>query len=623
MRISPRLKVVLHDTLMVALAWELAWLARFNFSFPHSFYWDSQLNALPLVLVTQGLIAWRFGLYRGLWRFASLRDLWNIVRSAALGSLCVMVVLFAVTRLEGVPRSLLILYPIFLIMLLGGSRLAYRVWKDGMLNLRGMANGTRVLVVGAGQAGEAIIREMVRDGSYAPVGMVDDRRDLWRTRIHGVPVVGGVDQLPELCVELSVDLIFLAVPSANNEQMQRIVARCEAAQRQFRTLPRLTDMLAGPAGLKAIREVSIDDLLGREKVRLDWATVHSGLGGRTILISGGGGSIGAELCRQVARLGPARLIVFERCEYNLYRVDMDLRREFPRTPLVTVLGDVCDAVAVRHVFDQYRPDVVFHAAAYKHVPVLEFQPREAVRNNVLGTRICAEEAARAGVATFVLISTDKAVEPASILGATKRLAELVCADMNGRYATRFVTVRFGNVLGSAGSVLPLFQEQIRSGGPVTVTHPDVSRYFMTIPEACELILQAAAMGEGGEIFVLDMGKPVRIAYLAEQVIRLSGKVPGRDIEIEYTGLRPGEKLAERLFHTDEALSPTGHPKILLSRQTQMDSARLSHLLGRLVEAADSCDDDAARALLRDAVIDADAVGAVAGDNNVVTLKRKN
>ncbi|HTT08859.1 MAG TPA: nucleoside-diphosphate sugar epimerase/dehydratase [Gammaproteobacteria bacterium] len=604
---------------MVGLAWQLAWLARFNFYFDQ-IDWRHNLVSMLIVVVTQGMALWPVGLYRGLWRFASIPDLWNILRAVAAGSLCSLLLLFIFTRLEGVPRTTFILYPVFLILFLGGPRLLYRLWKDHGLNFRALSGGRRVLVVGAGQAGETLVRDMLRDGEYLPIGFVDDQPRLWNTQIRGISILGAVERLPEIARLNSAELIMIAIPSATNAQMQRIVALCEQAERPFRTLPRLRDMVDGQAGVKALREVSIDDLLGRLKVQLDWRAIQEGIAGRTILVSGGGGSIGAEICRQIARLGPDALIILERNEFNLYRIEMELRQAFPRLKCHALLGDVADAAAVNHAFATHHPEIVFHAAAYKHVPILQFQVREAARNNILGTWVIANAAIRQGCRKFILISTDKAVNPTSVMGATKRITEIGCEVLNTQGPTRFVTVRFGNVLGSAGSVVPLFQEQIHSGGPVTVTHPEMTRYFMTIPEATQLILQAGAMGRGGEIFVLDMGEPVRIAYLAEQMIRLSGHVPGRDIRIEYTGLRPGERLREELFHQGEQLKPTPHGKILLAQHRPVERQYLEQALKEMIAACETFDEARIFALIRQLI--PEMSGREQPQSNVVALQPK-
>ena len=618
---STRSLIVLHDVGMIAAAWLLAWVARFNFALPPPEDWETCLRALPVVLAIQVGWLWRARLYRSLWRFASLRDLSNIVTSAVLGALCSALALFVINRLDGVPRSVLLLYPVFLIFCLGGPRLAWRAVKEKRLTLKGMEGGQRVLIVGAGAAGEMLLRDMLREGTSTPVGLVDDRAGLERMRIHGVPVLGTIDDVPRLAADLDVDLLLIAIPSASNEQMQRMVERCEQAGRPFRTLPRLQDIVAGRAGQGELREVAIEDLLGRSAVALDWDAIQRRLAGQVILVTGGGGSIGSELCRQLASMGVARLVILERNEHNLYLIERELRASFPHLALEPLLGDVCDERGLGHVFATFRPRLVFHAAAYKHVPIVEAQIREGLRNNVLGTAAVADAAVRAGVEAMVLISTDKAVRPSSVMGATKRFAEMVCERRaQSATATRFVTVRFGNVLGSAGSVVPLFRDQIARGGPITVTHAEATRYFMTIPEASQLILQAAAVGRGGDIFVLDMGQPVNITYLAEQMIRLSGKRPGTDIRIVYTGLRPGEKLREELFHEEENLRATPHPKLLLAAQNRIDGALVDDLLWQMRLACESFDEARLRKLL------VQAVPALAGtqaprESTVVPFKR--
>ncbi|MBI4694008.1 MAG: polysaccharide biosynthesis protein [Gammaproteobacteria bacterium] len=622
MPLSRRNKVILHDAVAIAAAWMIALYARFNFELPPHDNLAHALQALPVVLIVQGLIVQRFGLYRGVWRFASLQDLWNILRAAVLGAGCIGIALFVINRLEGIPRSMTVLYPMFLIGTLGGPRLMYRLWKDRSLSLKQLSSGQRTVIIGAGSGGETLVRDMLRGGGYVPVGFVDDRSSLRKARIHGVPILGAIDQLPRLAQKLQIELVLIAIPSATSAEMRRIVEICERTGLPFRTLPRLQDLVNGGA-LRELRDVSIDDLLGRAKVELDWQTIQSQLAGKAVLVTGGGGSIGSELCRQVARLGAGRLVVFERSEHHLYLVERELRASHPRLDLHCVLGDVCDRPALHHAFATWKPRLVFHAAAYKHVPIVEAQAREGVRNNVLGTHLVTAAADQFGCEACVLISTDKAVRPSSVMGATKRFAELLCEVRNQRSATRFITVRFGNVLGSAGSVVPLFQEQIKSGGPVTVTHPEATRYFMTIPEASQLILQAAAIGQGGEIYVLDMGEPVSISYLAEQMIRLSGRVPGRDIQIVYTGLRPGEKLKEELFRADENLAPTRHEKLLLAGHTQLDAVRIRELFEELMAACEEFAEERIRKLLTEAVPELSQTIPQPQNTTVVQFKRSN
>lgn len=587
-RVHPRLAVVLHDLLMVWAAWLISNALRFSLV-PNAPSFTLFPPELPVVLVAQGVVLWWTGLYRGLWRFASLPDLWNIARACLLGALAVFSALFLLTRLENVPRTVMALYPLTLLVCLGAPRWLYRFWKDSRYGGAPRLQPLRVLVIGAGSAGEALVRDLRREGRFRPLGLIDDNRALRGAKVHGVPVLGDLDQLAQIAREVAAEMLLIAMPSASNQQMQRAVERCEDSGLPFRTVPRLQDVIDGRSSFNQLKEVAIEDLLGRDPVALDWTAIRTGLSGRRVLVSGGGGSIGSELCRQVARLGVSSLIVLEQSEYNLYRIEQELCAEFPELLVVPVLGDCGDPAVAEYALSEFRPELVFHAAAYKHVPLLEGMVREAVRNNVLSTQVLAQAALRHGVGSFVLISSDKAVNPANVMGASKRLAELLCQTLQGQGGTRFVTVRFGNVLDSAGSVVPLFREQIRRGGPVTVTHPEITRYFMTIPEACQLILQAATLGEGGEIFALDMGQPVKIQYLAEQMIRLAGKRPGEDIRIEFTGLRAGEKLFEELFHPQEDYQPTRHPKIMLAQPRELAAQSIQQQLLRLRQASQQYD----------------------------------
>jgi FlaA1/EpsC-like NDP-sugar epimerase len=550
----------------------VAWFAAYWLSFDLGVF---PVDALPivirdllLVIPIQASVFWVFGLYRGVWRFASLPDLVRIGKAVTVGLLLSVVVIYAVFRLDGVPRSVPVMYGILLGCLLSMPRLIYRWMKDYRYHFR---SARRVLIVGAGQAGEMLARDLLRTRrqAYQPVVFVDDDRQKWGKEIHGVRVTGSCDLMPNVVDELAIDLVMLALPSAHPAEMRRIVELAENCGVPFRTVPHMDDLVTGHVSIEELRRVHIEDLLGREPVSLDWPRIRSGLTGKVILVTGAGGSIGSELCQQIADLEPAVLILFENCEFNLYSAELDLRERFPQLSLHAHLGDITDKVATERVLEKYRPQVVFHAAAYKHVPMLESQIREAARNNILGTQIVADAAANNGADVFVLISTDKAVNPANVMGATKRVAEIYCQNLNAYSTTSFITVRFGNVLGSAGSVVPLFHKQIKAGGPVTLTHPEMERYFMTVREACQLIMQAGVLGGGGEIFVLDMGKRVKIRYLAEQMILLSGKVPGRDIRIEYTGLRPGEKLYEELFHEREKLMATEHEQILQAQYREM------------------------------------------------------
>ena len=599
-----------HDLLMVPVAWFGAYWLRFNLdSFPPGFF-DQAIVLLPVVWIVQGGMFWYFGLYRGIWRFASIPDLMRIIKAVSAGVVVTAAASFILTRLQGVPRSVFILDGILLVLLLGGPRFVYRLVKDHNLyqwiqnrNLSANAESKNALIVGAGKAGETLARDLLRDpsGSYLPVAFADDDRGKIRKEIHGIPVAGSCYEIPQIVARLGIDLIIIALPAATARQIRRIVEISETTGLPFRILPQLQDLVSGRASLKDLRDVRIEDLLGREPVELDWQAITEATRGKTVLVTGGGGSIGAELCRQLARLKPARLIILDRSEFNLYSIDIELRQSMPDLALISLLVDINDAVQMEQILRAYPPSVIYHAAAYKHVPILEDQARAAVVNNVLGTRLVAGLAERFGCESFVMVSTDKAVNPANVMGASKRVAEMYCQGMNARSKTRFITVRFGNVLGSSGSVIPLFQQQIAQGGPVTVTHPEISRYFMTIPEACQLILQAGVIGRGGEIYVLDMGEPVKISYLAEQLIRLSGKTPGEDIEIVYIGLRPGEKLYEELFHDAEELAETSHPKILLAQCRMMDKDALERSLDVMQLACDAGDDTALRSILAELV----------------------
>ncbi len=575
--------VVLHDLLMVAGAWLLAFLVRQDLH-PSAMTWAPALKSLGPVVGIQAFVFWWIGLYRRVWRFAGLSDALNIVRAVVGGILAIAGFLFLWNRLEGIPRSILVLYPLFLTAFLCGPRLLFRTWKDRHGRPTKGTVAQRVLALGAGAAGGMLARELADQKDYAVVGFLDDAPALQGAKVHGLPVLGGLQELSTVVANDRIDLVVIAMPSASNTQMQRAVGLCEESGVSFRTLPRLQDLVSGKAQFTDLQEVAIEDLLGREPVQLDTQAIGQDLQGKTVFISGGGGSIGSELCRQVAWYQPAALVLLEVNEFNLYRIDRELRQSYPELTLYSTLADVRDRTILEQLFHNHQPEIVFHAAAYKHVPLLEHQAREAARNNLFGTRNMAEAADRYGTAKFVLISTDKAVNPTNVMGASKRSAEIFCQNLDARSATGFMTVRFGNVLASAGSVIPVFREQIAAGGPVTVTHPEVTRYFMTIPEACQLILQAETIGAGGEIFMLEMGKPVAIRYLAEQMIRLSGKVPGQEIEITYTGLRPGEKLHEELFYEAEALLPTAHQKILLAQHRLEDWNRLMDRLEELYTA---------------------------------------
>jgi len=594
-RRQARFIALLYDISMVPLAWFGAHCLRFNFEpIPP----DAMALAMELVFLVglaQFLSYPLVGLHRGIWRFASLPDLLRIFQSAALGSALFLCLAFLCHRLAGLPRSIVPLYALLLIFLLGGARFLVRYLKSK--TIFGDATVQRVLIVGAGEAGESVIRDLLRGWAkqYRPVAIVDDRKNKRGQELHGIRVLGTCDEIPEIVQRHQVDLIIIAMPSATGRTMRRLMRACEKTRCVVRILPGFSDVVAGRLAVDSLREIALEDLLGRAPVVLDKQGISQGIRDRVVLVSGGGGSIGAELCRQVAVYQPKTLIVVDQSEYALFCIQQELQSRFPHLPILIRLLNVGDAVGVEALFRSHRPDVVLHAAAYKHVPMLEDQSRQAIANNVLGTYVLAKAAVFHQVDKFLLVSTDKAVHPTNVMGASKRASELICQAFQQEGRTRFVTVRFGNVLESAGSVIPTFRRQIEMGGPVTVTHPEITRFFMTIPEAVQLILQALALGEGGELFVLDMGDPVKIQFLAEQMIRLAGKKLGEDIDIQHIGLRPGEKLNEELFYQKEMQIPTQHEKIF---RALSDSVSAEHIfkqvqgLASLCQTVDSVDAEA-------------------------------
>jgi FlaA1/EpsC-like NDP-sugar epimerase len=571
MTFNPRtLAVILHDLAAAILAWMAAYWLRLNLHLPPD-YLHAALTTLVWVVPLQALVFWGFGLYRGIWRFASLPDLKRIMFAVGLGALLIPLMLFLFRFNVVVPRSVLILDPMLLILIMGGSRLAYRAWKEHRLSGVLHLNSKPVLVAGAGSAADFLLRELARNPSgFRVVGLLDDNANKQGRFIQGIPVIGPLNEIAVWAKKMQVDDVILALPSAAHEIRKRITQLCTDARLNALTVPSLEDLVAGRVSVSALRRIELEDLLGRDPIQLDNTGLHQLLADQTVLVTGAGGSIGSELCRQIARFAPRKLVLFDLSEYALYAIEQEFSEHFAELKIVPLIGDVKNALRVDQIMAEYRPAVVFHAAAYKHVPLMEdHNAWEALRNNVLGTQVVAASAQAHGVAKFVMISTDKAVNPTNVMGATKRLAEMACQAMQQHQAnhpasTRFVSVRFGNVLGSSGSVIPKFQKQIEAGGPITVTHPDITRFFMSIPEAAQLVLQAGLMSEGGEIFVLDMGEPVKIAELAKLMIRLSGSEEN-DIRIEYTGLRPGEKLYEELLADSESTLPTPHPKLYIAR----------------------------------------------------------
>ena len=595
-----RFLAFLHDVVAAGVAWGLAFWLRFNLEVPFAFE-RVMWTRLPWVVLIYAVSFLAFGLYRGLWRFASLPDLRRILLAVGIGALAVPAILVLTRSGLQVPRTVYVLTPLLLVAFMAGSRFAYRAWKEGHFGtLVTKPDATPVLVLGAGQAAAILLKELSANRAWRVVGLLDDDPRKRGAELMGEKVLGPIDRVGEIAKRLTVTHAILAMPGAAQAARKRVLDLCASHGLNVMTVPAIADIVSGKVSVSALRSVELDDLLGRNPVQLDEAGVHAFLDGRTVLVTGAGGSIGSELCRQIARFAPARIVFFEASEFALYAIEQEFRDRGDVPPFAAVIGDAKDRRRVREVFERYRPQVVFHAAAYKHVPLMEDENAFlAVENNVLSTIVLARAAREIGAEKFVLVSTDKAVNPTNVMGASKRLAELACQmlQQNGDRATQLVIVRFGNVLGSTGSVVPRFHEQIARGGPLTVTHPDVQRYFMSIPEAAQLVMQAAVMGKGGEIFVLDMGEPVRIADLARELIRLSG-LSEQDIRIEYTGLRPGEKLYEEPLAEAETTLPTPHPKLRIARvRAELRQGFLEELLAWLAEPPDTAP-EAVRAQLR-------------------------
>ncbi|MDE1182979.1 nucleoside-diphosphate sugar epimerase/dehydratase [Paraburkholderia sp.] len=586
------------DLCAVALAWLLAYVIRFNGPVP-TLFWESGLHALMWVLLVYAVMFRGYGLYRGMWVFASLPDLVRIAKAVSVGAVAVVIGSVLVQPHPVVPRSVLIVSPMLLFLAMGGSRALYRAAKEFYRYGGLVGQGKPVLVLGAGTAGASLVRELKRSGEWRLAGLLDDDPVKHGREIYGHRVLGAISDLQKISADLKVEHVIIAVPSASVEAHRRIATLCVRAGVRAMVLPALTPLTQGQGFLSRVRQIDLEDLLGRDPVAIDTAHVEALLKNRVVMVTGAGGSIGSELCRQILRFGPVQLIAFDISEFSIYRLNEELRDTYPEVSVVPTIGDAKDSLLLDQVMSRYRPHIVFHAAAYKHVPLMEeVNTWQAVRNNVLGTYRVGRAAIRHDVSHFVLISTDKAVNPTNVMGATKRLAEMACAALQqSAKRTKFETVRFGNVLGSAGSVVPKFQEQIARGGPVTVTHPEITRFFMTIPEASQLVLQASSMGHGGEVFILDMGQPVRIADLAHDLIRLYGFTE-EQIRVVFTGLRPGEKLYEELLACDETTTRTPHPKLRIARAREVSDDLLDTLLPWLMQHRVPNDDEVRRDLRR-------------------------
>ncbi|TXI17281.1 MAG: polysaccharide biosynthesis protein [Nitrosomonas sp.] len=574
-----------HDFFAVAAAWWLAYLFRFNFQIPSASL-ELLVKILPwIVLIQTSFFLW-LGLYRGVWRYASLPDVKRIFVAVLAGTVTVLLVLWPLNFLSDIPDSVILLAPLLLLLIMGGSRLIYRAWKERRLYGLESYEAKLVLIIGAGRTAMNLVKDLARSRDWHVVGMLDDDPRKLGTRLQGVRVLGIINELPYWVQKLNVGHVIIAIPSVPHRIHRQTLEMCAEIGVKAMTVPSYSDLISGRTTVSKIREIELDDLLGRAPVVLDNDGLHSLLTGKIILVTGAGGSIGSELCRQIIAYDPERIVFLEINEFALYSIQEELAARYSEINMSFVIGDIKDHARMTQIFKQFLPSVVFHAAAYKHVPLMEHENAcQALLNNVLGTYVLAQVAINFQVGKFVLVSTDKAVNPSSIMGATKRLAEMVCQALQQSHPTCFVMVRFGNVLGSTGSVIPKFREQIARGGPITITHPEITRYFMSIPEAAQLVLQAGLMGGtqgGGEIFVLDMGDPVKIVDLANDLIHLSGLSEG-DIRIVFSGLRPGEKLHEELLSATENTLPTPHEKLRIAQARQVDEHWLSELIAWLGE----------------------------------------
>ena len=577
-----------HDIIAAMLAWWVAFLFRFNFDIPAPFA-ESMLQSAAWVIPLQATFFLICGLYRGVWRFASLPDLQRLIRAIGVAAVVVVAILFMFQPHGVVPRSVLIMNPMLLLLLMGGSRIAYRAWKEHRLYGAAQSSGKPVLVLGAGDAAIALLKDLSKSHEWRIVGLLDDKQSMFGRELLGVKVLGKLSDFPEIAKAMSVQHVIVAIPSARQQRRRQIIDMASQHKLKVLTVPSLEDLMSGRVSMAQLRPVEVEDLLGREPVVLDDDGLHQLIDSQVVMVTGAGGSIGSELCRQLLKFQPSMLVCFDHSEFSLYSLEQELTALKLDVRIEYLVGDVKNARRVQHVLASYQPSTVFHAAAYKHVPMMENRNvAESLSNNVLGTFTVASACKAAGVNKFVLVSTDKAVNPTNVMGASKRLAEMVCQGLQAETGTRFVVVRFGNVLGSSGSVIPKFKEQIALGGPVTVTHPEITRYFMSIPEACQLVMQAGLMGKGGEIFVLDMGDPIKIVDLARAMIRLSG-LGDDEVEIVFSGLRPGEKLYEELLADDELTLPTPHDKLRIAVARSADEAWVVALL-KWVDKSSSMDE---------------------------------
>jgi FlaA1/EpsC-like NDP-sugar epimerase len=614
------------DVFLLVASWYIAYLVRFDFDIPAQ-YLKVFKKTLPLFIIVKILVFYFFDLYRGMWRYTGVADLLNIIKAASVSSLILIGYILLRTRFVGFARSVFVIDWCLTILFIAGFRLGVRLffelvreekpWRKALQTLflplhKKHFDSKDLLIIGAGDCGEKIYREIKDNATlrYNLVGFLDDNPAKVGMKIHGIPVLGHIKDMESIAKRVKADEALIAIPSASSQQMRRIVRYCEESGVKFKTIPGMGELINGRLTVNAIREVAYRDLLGREVIKLDEAGIGAYLRDKSVFVTGAGGSIGSELCRQICRFRPKSIALYERAESYLYELNLELKRSFPDLEILPILADVRDRRQLEKAFDASKPHTVFHAAAYKHVPMLELQPWKAIRNNIQGTRNLIDMVHRFKVEHFVFVSTDKAVRPANIMGVSKRVAEMLVQSQNGcgRSDAKFMIVRFGNVVGSIGSVVPLFKKQIERGGPVTVTHPEVTRYFMTIPEACQLILQSGAMGEGGEIFLLDMGTPIKIDDMARDLIRLSGFEPEVEIKIEYIGLRPGEKLYEELITEGEGIIPTSHEKIMVLRGAECDLEDLNGEIDELLKLAYEQDAEKIRVKLAEIVPEYEPTG---------------
>ena len=580
---------LVHDIAVAIIAWYGAFLLRFNFNIPLE-QMALMKSTIVMIFVVEAITLISFGLYRGAWRFASLTDLKRILASTFISSLILVSILFIMNTESNVPRSILILNPILLILMMSGSRIIYRAFKEYQIYGVNQKQGKPVLIIGAGVTAISLIKDLSQSPEWQVIGILDNDKSMHGRELLGLKVFGSIELLSKMIEQFKFRHIIIALPSASHEEKRFILNLANRLKLEILTVPAIDDLMSGRLNVSQIRRVNVEDLLGRESVELDNSELEKLIKDKVIMVTGAGGSIGSELSRQILKYKPHLLICFDLSEYALYQLEQTFISDQIQANILYIVGDVKNELRLRKLITQYQPTLVFHAAAYKHVPMMENDNvAEAISNNVLGTYQFAKSCLDLGVEKFILVSTDKAVNPTNVMGATKRLAEMICQGLQQKDATRFVIVRFGNVLASSGSVIPKFRTQIAAGGPVTVTHPDITRYFMSIPEAAQLVMQAGLMGKGGEIFVLDMGEPVKIVDLARDMIKLSG-FQENEIDIKFTGLRPGEKLYEELIAHGEHSIPTKHKKVRVSKARKFDTSLLIDLLA-WIKSSDHFDED--------------------------------